>query len=203
MILTKLYEKNYLNISEILYKEHKNLGLSTNELLVLILLFRNKNKQKVFSIVSISRKIDFSQNEIAEIISSLLEKGFLEINLEKNNDREREIYSLDKTLNKLKDLLMEEIKEDVLIKEKTNITETIELFEQKVNRVIQHNELERIRDWYENFKYKHENIIDAINTIERGVTLMKVERLLNVEIDEDEELDPEVDAALERIYKRI
>lgn len=203
MILTKLYEKNYLNISEILYKEHKNLGLSTNELLVLILLFRNKNKQKVFSIVSISRKIDFSQNEIAEIISSLLEKGFLEINLEKNNDREREIYSLDKTLNKLKDLLMEEIKEDVLIKEKTNITETIELFEKKVNRVIQHNELERIRDWYENFKYKHENIIDAINTIERGVTLMKVERLLNVEIDEDEELDPEVDAALERIYKRI
>lgn len=203
MILNKLYEKNYLNISELLYKEHKSLGLTTNELLVLILLFRNKNKQKVFSIVSISRKIDFTQNEIAEIISSLIEKDFLEIYLEKNNNREREIYSLEKTLQKVKELLLNEIKEDIKSDQKNNVAETIELLEKKLNRILRPNELERIRDWYENFKYEHKKVIDAINSISRGVTLIKVERILNIDIEQEEELDPEVDAALERIYKRL
>lgn len=203
MILNKLYELNYLNISEILYKEHKNLGLTTNELLVLMLLFRNKNKYKVFSIVSISRKIDFTQNEIAEIISSLLEKNFIEINLEVNNNKEREIYSLEKTLNKIEELLLSKINDDIKDDAKTNISETIELLESKLNRILRPSELERIRDWYENFKYEHKKIIDSINTIERGVTLVKVERLLNVEVDLDDEIDPETDELLERIYKRL
>lgn len=203
MILTKLYEEDYLKIEEILFKEHKKLGLSTKELVVLITLFRNKNKTKLFSTLSISRQVDYNQNEIGKIVSNLIDKEFIELKLEKYNNKDREIYKLDKTLTKLEELFQSQIKKDLQEKSKNDIGETIELLEEKLNRLLRQDELDKIRTWYETYKYDHNLIIDSINSIEKGLTLIKVERLLNIDIDEDESLDPEVEKALERIYDKL
>src|SRR5690554_5458445 len=155
MILQKLYNDYSFNIELILTSEFKKLGLNSNELIILLVLFSNKSKKKVFSIASISRKVEFSQNEIANIVTSLLEKDFIEIKLETHNKKEREIYSLDKTFKQVQNMIEEEIKIDIQAENKSNISETITKLENKLNRILRPNELERVRLWYESYNFSH------------------------------------------------
>lgn len=203
MILQKLYNDYNLNIEHILLKEYRRLELTLDELVVLLALFDNKSKVKVFSLSSISKKVEYSENELAHHIQSLINKEFIKIELDQSGKREREVYNLDKTFAKITDLLNMEIQESKQIKNKNNITETIQLLEQRLNRMLRIDELERIKTWYEDFSYVHQNIIDAINAIDRGVTILKIEKLLNIDINEDEAIDPNIEASLERIFKKL
>ena len=110
MILQKLYNDYNFNIELILTSEYKKLGLNSNELIILLVLFSDKSKKKIFSLASIARKVEFNQNEIANIVTGLLEKDFIEIKLETHNKKEREIYSLDKTFKQVQNMIEEEIK---------------------------------------------------------------------------------------------
>lgn len=203
MILQKLYDDYNFEIEQIIFKEHRKLNLTTNETIVLMTLFSNKSKVKVFSIQSIVRKVDFNKDKVSDIVTSLMEKGFVQIELETNNDRSREIYKLDNTFKIIEDFFNNEKLEELKDKNKSNISKTISLLEEKFGRILRLDELDRIKTWYENFKYEHEKIIDVINSINKGITVLKIEKILSIDLGTDETIDPEVDAALERIYKRL
>lgn len=203
MILQKLYNDYNFNIELILTSEYKKLGLNSNELIILLVLFSNKSKKKVFSIASISRKVEFSQNEIANIITTLLEKDFIEIKLESYNKKDREIYKLDKTFKQVQNMIEDEIKLELQNENKSNISETITLLENNLNRILRPNELDRVRLWYESFDFSHHKIIETINSLDKTITVLKVEKILNLDIDEPQEIDKDVDEALERIFKKI
>ena len=203
MILQKLYNDYNFNVEMLLTQNYRKLNLTSDELIILLVLFSNKAKKKVFSLASISRKVDFNQNEIANIVSSLLEKNFLEINLETNNKREREIYNLDKTFLKLEEMLKDEINDDLKQANKSKTAETITLLEEKVNRILRPNELERVRLWYDTFNFDHDVIVDAINKANNNVTVLGIEKIVNLSVDDVEEIDKDVDEVLERIYKKV
>lgn len=203
MILQKLYNDYNFNVEMLLTQNYRKLNLTSDELIILLVLFSNKAKKKVFSLASISRKVDFNQNEIANIVSSLLEKDFLEINLETNNKREREIYNLDKTFLKLEEMLKDEINDDLKQANKSKTAETITLLEEKVNHILRPNELERVRLWYDTFNFDHDVIVDAINKANNNVTVLGIEKIVNLSVDDVEEIDKDVDEVLERIYKKV
>ncbi|HHT55094.1 MAG TPA: hypothetical protein GX012_00855 [Acholeplasma sp.] len=203
MILQKLYNDYNFNIELILTSEYKKLGLNSNELIILLVLFSNKSKKKIFSLASIARKVEFNQNEIANIVTGLLEKDFIEIKLETHNKKEREIYSLDKTFQQVQNMIVEEIKNDLQQENKSNISETITLLENKLNRILRPNELERVRLWYDTYNFDHIKIISTINNLDKNITIIKVEKILDLDIEEPKEIDKEVDDALERIFKKI
>jgi len=203
MILQKLYNDYNFNVEMLLTQNYRKLNLTSDELIILLVLFSNKAKKKVFSLASISRKVDLNQNEIANIVSSLLEKDFLEINLETNNKREREIYNLDKTFLKLEEMLKDEINDDLKQANKSKTAETITLLEEKVNRILRPNELERVRLWYDTFNFDHDVIVDAINKANNNVTVLGIEKIVNLSVDDVEEIDKDVDEVLERIYKKV
>lgn len=203
MILQKLYNDYNFNIELILTSEYKKLGLDSNELIILLVLFSNKSKKKVFSLASIARKVDFTQDEIAAIITNLLEKDFIEIKLETYNKKEREIYSLDKTFKQVQTMIEDEIKIDLQQENKSNISETISKLENKLNRILRPNELERVRLWYETFDFEHNKIINTIESLDKNISVIKVEKILNLDIEEPKEIDKDVDDALERIFKKI
>ena len=104
MILKKMYEDYDLAIERILIKEYKRLKLSMQEMSVLLALFSIYKRRKTFSIASISRRVEFNQNEIGTCVESLMNKGFMSIILEKKDGREREIFDLDTTFKKIEDL---------------------------------------------------------------------------------------------------
>lgn len=203
MILKRIYEEYNFNIENLLIKEYKRLKLTTNELNVLLVLFNAGPKKRIFSLNSLARRLDYSTNELAEIVESLMEKDFLRIKLEVNNKREREVYDLDGTFNKIEDLFISDEEEKLKQLSLSNISETIELLEAKFGRMLRSNELDRIRTWYDVYAFNHDRIIEAINALQKETSIMHIEKVLNLNVNVDVKIDDKTNELLDSIYKKL
>ena len=203
MILKRIYEEYNFNIENLLIKEYKRLKLTTNELNVLLVLFNAGPKKRIFSLNSLARRLDYSTNELAEIVESLMEKDFLRIKLEVNNKREREVYDLDGTFNKIEDLFISDEEEKLKQLSLSNISETIELLEAKFGRMLRSNELDRIRTWYDVYAFNHDRIIEAINALQKETSIMHIEKVLNLNVNVDVQIDDKTNELLDSIYKKL
>lgn len=203
MILKKLYEDYDLAIERILIKEYRRLKLNISEMSVLISLLSIYKKRKTFSLTAISKRVELSQDEINKSLNSLLEKGFMSIELEHKDGKDREIFDLDLLFQKIEKLFIDDQLEKNKLEDESKIMQTIQRFEQGLGRTLQSYELENIRKWYDDKKYSHEKIVTAINSAEDKVSIKYVERLLNQNVLEKIEIDSDVEEALDTIFKNI
>lgn len=203
MILKKLYDEYDLPIERILLKEYKRLKITMQDMSVLIALFSIQKKRKTFSMLAIARRVEFSQEEIGRSVESLIQKGFLSICLEKKDDKEREIFDLEGTLEKIEQLFLQDEKDKIIEAHETNIHQTISLCEQGLGRALLHYELETIRRWYEEQTFTHEEIIKAIESASDRLSIKFVERMLNQKVLTKIEIDADVEEALDEIFKSI
>jgi DNA replication protein len=203
MMLKRLYEEYDLSMERILIKEYKRLKLTMQEMTVLLALFSIYKKRRTFSINAINRRVEYSINEIGSIIEKLLSKGFMTIELEKKDGKEREVFDLNLTFDKIQDLFKaDEIeKKEALVE--TEISETIKRFEQGLGRLLMPYELEMIRRWYDENKVSHESIIEAIESAQDRMSVKYVEKILTQQVPEKIEIDQDVDQALDEIFKKI
>ncbi len=204
MIIKKLYENNFLEIDALLTKEGKRLKLTPNDLIVLKTLF-TMYKRRTFSITSISRKIELSSNEIAKSVDNLTQKGFVGLELELRKDKQVEVFNLDGTFDIINELYLNDIKEEKITKNKSNLSETISRLEQAINKVLSSNELQLITMWYEDNLYSHEQIIELIEKHELSgrLTVKYLERLLNQTKLKKKPVDSETSKMLDSIFKEI
>ncbi|MDY0338410.1 MAG: DnaD domain protein [Acholeplasmataceae bacterium] len=202
-MLKRLYEEYDLSMERILIKEYKRLKLTMQEMTVLLALFSIYKKRRTFSINAINRRVEYSINEIGSIIEKLLSKGFMTIELEKKDGKEREVFDLNLTFDKIQDLFKaDEIeKKEALVE--TEISETIKRFEQGLGRLLMPYELEMIRRWYDENKVSHESIIEAIESAQDRMSVKYVEKILTQQVPEKIEIDQDVDQALDEIFKKI
>ena len=203
MILKRIFDEYGFNIEALLIKEYKRLKLSLQELAVLLVLFSSSNKKRVFSLSSIAKKIEYNQNEIAGIIESLIQKKFIGIKLEINNKKEREVYELEGTFIKITELLQHDELENQKQVQISNISETIEALEIKLNRQLRNDELDRVRLWYETYKFEHTRILNSIESLNKVVNVLYIEKVLNMELDKTPNLDEKTNTLLDDIYKRL
>ncbi len=203
MILKKMYEDYDLAIERILIKEYKRLKLSMQEMSVLLALFSIYKRRKTFSIASISRRVEFNQNEIGSCVESLMNKGFMSITLEKKDEREREIFDLDSTFKKIEDLYKNDEAEKLKQLHENEISGSIKLIEQGLGRSLMSHELENIRRWYDEKDYTHDQIGQAISAAKDRVSIKRIERLLSQVIPETIEIDSDTENALDEIFKKI
>lgn len=202
-MLKRLYEEYDLSMERILIKEYKRLKLTMQEMTVLLALFSIYKKRRTFSINAINRRVEYSINEIGSIIEKLLSKGFMAIELEKKDGKEREVFDLNLTFDKIQDLFKaDEIeKKEALVE--TEVSETIKRFEQGLGRLLMPYELEMIRRWYDENKVSHESIIEAIESAQDRMSVKYVEKILTQQVPEKIEIDQDVDQALDEIFKKI
>ncbi|MBN2299580.1 MAG: DnaD domain protein [Acholeplasmataceae bacterium] len=203
MILKKLYEDYDLAIERILIKEYKRLRLTMQEMSVLLALFSIYKRRKTFSINAISRRVEFNQNEIGICVESLMDKGFMNIKLEKKDAKEREVFELDPTFKKIEELYQHDEIDRLKQLHENEITEVIKMLEQGLGRSLMGHELENIRRWYEEKEYTHEQIVNAIISCKDRVSIKYVERILSQIILEHVDIDQDVENALDEIYKKI
>lgn len=203
MILKRIYEEYNFDVEVILIKEYKRLKLTQSELMVLLAFFSIHKKRKTFSVMALSRRLDFTQNEIAPLIEALMDKGFLNIEIEINNNREREIFNLDGTFNKIEQIFKEDEKAKIQALTQNNVMTAITLFEDNIQRVLRPQELERIRKWYEEDLYNHDNIINTINIKGNKATIANVEKNLSQENIKELKIDEKTDRILDAIYQKL
>ncbi|MDY0276630.1 MAG: DnaD domain protein [Acholeplasma sp.] len=203
MILKTLYEEYGFNIEALLVKEASRLELTVKELNVLLVLFAKPIKKKVLSINQIAKRLDYSYNDIAAAVEGLMTKDFLKISLESNNKREREVYELDGTFLKIEALLKHDELEKIKEQTSSNVGKTITLLEEKMGRMLKSNELERVRTWYETYKFNHDKIIDVINKTEKNISIIYLEKVLSFKTTEKTEIDQKTDEMLDKIFRNI
>lgn len=203
MFLRKLHKDYGLKIELVLMKEYKRLGLTMKELNILLLLFDNYPRKNTFSLTELTKKSDSNQNDVANIFNKLIEKEFVSLALEQKNNKTREIYILDNTYYKITNLLTDDIKLDIVNNNKNDIKKTIELLEDKLNRLLSANELDRIRVWYENLNYNHNDIIGTIKATKNNTSIIHIEKLLANKITHHEPLDDKTAQILDNIFKGL
>lgn len=202
-MLKRLYEEYDLSIERILIKEYKRLKLNTQEMNVLLALFSIYKKRRTFSINAINRRVDYSINETGSIIERLLDKGFLTIELENKDGKEREVFDLNVTFDKISELFRNDENEKKRASTENEVSETIKRFEQGLGRLLMPYELEMIRRWYDENLYTHQAIMKAIESAQDRMSIKYVEKLLTQQIPDKIDIDQDVDQALDEIFKKI
>lgn len=203
MILKRLFEEYGFSVERILLKEHKRLSLTMQEITVLIALFSIYKKRKTFSTLAISRRVEYNSNEIGQIVGSLLDKGFLTISLEQLENKEREIFNLTPTFEKIEKMYQEEEHEKMIQQVENEVMQTIVKFEQGLGRPLKSYELENIRKWFEEKLYTYDQIVKAIDQSNEKVSVKYVERILTQQPLKKIEIDQDVEQALDEIFKSI
>ena len=154
-----LMYKNFV-INEYIVKNIKNFDISLNEFLLLLYFINFDNK---LDIDNIKKYINFTNEEIISLYSSLTHKGIIETVINKKEKIIEDTISLDPFYNKL--LLSDdspEIKTDIYSK-----------FESEFGRTLSPIEYETINKWLSN-NISEEMIINALKeAVLNGVTNLK------------------------------
>lgn len=132
---------NNLIIPNYLIKYYSKFELNMDEMLLLIYFLNNKEKL-TFDVNKISSDLYMDASNVLEIISNLIEKSVISIEVKKNNGIIEEFISLDLFFSKIKMYLIEN---------KTNekTSDIYSLFEQEFGRTLSPTEYETITNWLE------------------------------------------------------
>ncbi len=206
MLIKQIYDEYGLPIERIINKEYKRLGLKLPEAMVLLALFSIYERRRTFTINAISKRVEYNRQEIGELVSSLMEKGFLEMKFELNKDgKEREVFSLDKTFKKIEKLIISDYQSKKDDEAAAHIGKMIVVLEEALGRVLSAFEMDLIRNWYLNDELSHETIeLEVEKAIQKPRFSIKyIDRILMTSKIEDREVDPKTANILESIYKKI
>ena len=96
-MLKYLIQKGYVNVSKMLLENYPALGLSEQELIIILKLFEMlKNNQVMISVNALSKKTSMSFNECSNVLNGLFNRGLISINLEYNKQgKAKESFNLD------------------------------------------------------------------------------------------------------------
>ncbi|MGI6781257.1 MAG: DnaD domain protein [Acholeplasmataceae bacterium] len=206
MLIKQIYDEYGLPIERIINKEYKRLGLKLPEAMVLLALFSIYERRRTFTINALSKRVEYNRDEIGSLVSSLVEKGFLEIKLETNKDgKEREVFSLDQTFKKIEKLIVGDYQSKKSDAAATHIGKIIQILETSLGRVLSAFEMELIRNWYLNNELTHEKIEEEVlkATSKPKFSIKYIDRLLMTSKPDDLEVDPKTADILQQLYKKI
>ena len=133
---------NHMIIQNYLVKYYKKFDLDINEFIMLIY-FLNSNEKLIFDNKKISNDLFMEQNEVLEIINSLIEKQYISIEMNKSNGIIEEYISLDLFFKKINACLIENDTND-------NSSDIYSKFEKEFGRTLSPVEYETISKWIEN-----------------------------------------------------
>lgn len=141
-IISILKEKP-LTIPRLLFQNYKNLNISEEELVVLIILM-NEEEKILYNPIRFAEELNQDKYKVMQLLNNLSEKNIIEVRLENNSLGKKEEYIyLDLLYNKLFSIVID-TKEDKEVSLKSDI---FSIFEQELGRTISPMEVEIIKEW--------------------------------------------------------
>ncbi len=169
--LIEIFKEGNIVVPMYLLKNYKEMKLELDEFVYLIYLF-NQGEKFLFDPGLFADKLNMDLTGIMKLTSNLTDKGFIEVEVVKNDKGYMEEYvSLDNFYNKLKIFMVDDINssEDKKVDDST-IYETIE---KEFGRTLSSIEYEIIRGWLEH-NYSEEIIKEALKeAVLNGVSNLK------------------------------
>ena len=138
--MINLIKDKPLFIPKILINNYKNLKITDEELIVIIVIMSYGNKV-IYNPEEFSNENGGSKRNIMKIIDNLCDKNILSLVIEKNNRKTYEYISLDCLYDKLFNIVIDN-------KEEKEIDNSIfSIFENELGRTLSPMEYEKIKEW--------------------------------------------------------
>ena len=142
-IVINIIKEKDLTIPRILFRNYKKLGLTEEELLILICLINNGEKT-VYNPNIFTEELDMDKYTAMQLLNDLTEKNIINIKLENNRYGKKEEYIyIDLLYKKIYNLIFGE----ETITEPTLDNDIYLKFEMELGRTISPTEIELINDW--------------------------------------------------------
>ena len=171
-ILDLLKEKP-IYIPRILFNNYKSLGITDQELIVIIAIMSYGDKV-IYDPETFAKDINSNKREVMKVINTLFDKNILSLVIEKNNRKTYEYISLDLLYQKILNIILGSSNE-----EETD-NSIFSIFESELGRTLSPMEYEKIKEWITSGN-SNELIICALNeaVLKRVDNLNYIDSILN------------------------
>ncbi len=137
--IKELIQNRDMTIPRILFQNYKNIGITDQELIILIYIL---NTSDIFNPKQISNELNMTLNEVMSAMEDMSSKGITKLELKKIGNIRNEYINLDG--------LYEKLAFKILNKEEEKTTSIYDIFETEFGRTISPMEYEIINAWIEN-----------------------------------------------------
>lgn len=171
-ILALLKDKPII-IPKILIQNYKNLGITSDELIIIMTIMSYGDKV-IYDPETFASDINGNKHEIMLTINNLFDKNILSLVVERNNRKTYEYISLELLYQKLFNIIIDKT-------EDTEIDNSIfSVFEAELGRTLSPMEIEKIKEWITSGN-SNELIVCALNeAVLKGVNnLNYIDSILN------------------------
>lgn len=145
--LINILKMGNISVSRFLLSNYKQLGITSEEFILLIYLMNEDNNNLILDSEKIGKAIGINTSEVLNIIYSLKEKNLIDMIVNKNDNKViSEYLTLEPFYNKLSMFLIEYLND----KKNSDNSYIYELFEGEFGRTLSPMEYEIINAWLDN-----------------------------------------------------
>lgn len=141
--IVNLIKDKPLVIPRILLNNYRELGISDEELIIIMVIMNNGDKV-IYDPEMFAKEINGNKKKIMMAIDELCDKNILSLIIEKNNKKAYEYISLDSLYEKLGNIALDKKEEDVID------NSIFGIFESELGRTLSPMEYEKIKEWITN-----------------------------------------------------
>lgn len=200
-ILRHLIDEGIIDFNRLVLKYYHKFNLNDREAMALLKLFAlQQENEKIIQPKKFAKWLRSSSEETENILSSLIEKGYLIIHLSEDQDgKECETFNIDYFITKVIDY----IKKSKEKQQENTLSNIIDYLEDILNKPMNQLDLEMIKAWVFEEEYDIEIIKDAANeALKRKTPSIKtIDHILLNQLKDKENAVPSNKEALREFYK--
>lgn len=173
--ILKILQDSPVIVPRILLNNYRKLNINEEELVVIMLIISLGSTIEYNPDVFV-RELGMDKQEVMSIISRLIGKNILSIEIVKNGRKSEEYLSLSLLYDKLLNIV-----KDVSEEDKVKINSSIfNVFEEELGRLLSPMEIEKIKEWVNTYK-NDDLIVSALNeAVLNGVSNLRyIDAILN------------------------
>lgn len=157
-------EQDNIVLPSLFFKYYKELRITDDEAIIILQLLAFQSEKVDFPTpTDLSRRMHFTEDEIATKLRTIIQKGFLEIRQGiDDNGKLFEKYSLFPLWERILDLLQKKSMNQELVQKKKEEGEIFALFEQEFGRLLSPMEIETISMWLDHDGHSPKVIKEAL-----------------------------------------
>lgn len=161
-----LIKQNVINFRKALLDKYYELGLNETECIVLIRLQEYSiNVNNELNSQEIVKKLSISVDELGEVLINLVNKDFVSLSYDPNNQGSLEIFSLDGAYRQLGYVFEGNDTEDSEKTKAIEMKQTLQVIEKKLNKMLTPLEVSIVKKWFYDYNYKLDIINEEIEKV--------------------------------------
>ena len=161
-----LIKEGLIDFGSNLLDNYAKLGLNEVECLIIYKLYQvSKNNTQLLNLEELSKKMSLDVDTLGNNITSLVNKGFLELRADETEDTFKEEFFIDLTIKELAYYLENGDKIQVIDETGEKVKNTITELERILNKALSFYEMQVVNKWFYEYKYDYSLIQEELKKL--------------------------------------